>query len=117
MATYARTNEHGFIETPYRKINNTLKNTDSNLVGRTSGQKILNTEGKVLINTGKSISKGIFTRLSKLPDQDILVAPFVSNNPDDVIYLTADEEEIVHVAQANSPLDSLGQFILSLIHI
>ena len=113
MATYARTNEHGFIETPYRKINNTLKNTDSNLVGRTSGQKILNTEGKVLINTGKSISKGIFTRLSKLPDQDILVAPFVSNNPDDIVYLTADEEEIVHVAQANSPLDSLGQFINS----
>ncbi len=55
MATYARINEYGFLETPYRKVEN----------------------GKVT---------------------------------DEIIYLTAYDEDNYKIAQANEPLDSRGKF-------
>ena len=61
LACYARINEYGFVEAPYRKID-------------------------------KSDPKN----------------PVVT---DDVVYMTADEEDNYHVAQANEPLDEEGHFI------
>ena len=61
LASYARINEYGFIEAPYRKID-------------------------------KSDPKN----------------PVVTN---DVVYMTADEEDNYHVAQANEKLDEKGHFI------
>ena len=61
LATYARINEYGFIEAPYRKI-----------------------------------------------DKSDPMNPRVT---DEVVYMTADEEDNYHVAQANTPLDEEGHFI------
>ena len=61
LASYARINQYGFIEAPYRKID-------------------------------KSDPKN----------------PRVT---DEVVYMTADEEDNYHVAQANEPLDEEGYFI------
>ena len=61
LASYARINEYGFVEAPYRKID---KSDPSN--------------------------------------------PRVT---DEVVYMTADEEDNYHVAQANEPLDAEGHFI------
>ncbi|MCI5480185.1 MAG: DNA-directed RNA polymerase subunit beta [Lachnospiraceae bacterium] len=61
LATYARINEYGFVEAPYRKVD-------------------------------KSDPKN----------------PRVT---DEVEYMTADEEDNYHVAQANEPLDEEGHFI------
>ena len=61
LATYARINEYGFIEAPYRKVD-------------------------------------------KSDPQNPVVT-------DEVIYLTADEEDNYTVAQANEPLDEEGHFI------
>ncbi|MGE5542350.1 MAG: DNA-directed RNA polymerase subunit beta, partial [Bacillota bacterium] len=58
LSTYARINEFGFIETPYRKVDK---------------------------------EKGIVT--------------------DEVVYLTADEEDEGVIAQANEPLDEEGRFV------
>jgi len=60
LASYARVNEYGFIEAPYRKV-----------------------------------------------DQSDPANPRVT---DEVEYLTADEEDNYHVAQANTPLDENGYF-------
>jgi DNA-directed RNA polymerase subunit beta len=60
LATYARINDYGFIEAPYRKIDK-------------SGEE-----------------------------------PIVT---DEIVYLTADEEDIYRVAQANEPLDDDGHFV------
>ena len=78
LATYARINEYGFIEAPYRKIDKT--------------------------------------------------DPQNPRVTDEVVYMTADEEDNYHVAQANEALDAEGHFVrknvsgryreeLSLIHI
>ena len=61
LATYARINQYGFIEAPYRKINH-----------------------------------------------DDPTNPVVT---DEVVYMTADEEDNYHVAQANEALDAEGHFI------
>ena len=61
LASYARINQYGFVEAPYRKID-------------------------------KSDPKN----------------PRVT---DEVVYMTADEEDNYHVAQANEPLDEEGHFI------
>ena len=58
LSTYARVNEYGFIEAPYRKVDK---------------------------------SRGIVTN--------------------DVVYLTADEEDEYVIAQANEPLDEEGRFV------
>ena len=61
LATYARINEYGFIEAPYRKIDKT--------------------------------------------------DPKNPRVTDEVVYMTADEEDNYHVAQANEPLEENGYFI------
>ena len=61
LACYARINEYGFIEAPYRKID------------KTDPQNPVVTE--------------------------------------EVVYMTADEEDNYHVAQANEPLDEEGHFV------
>ena len=61
LATYARINEYGFVEAPYRKIDKTDPKN-----------------------------------------------PVVT---DEVVYMTADEEDNYHVAQASEPLDAEGHFV------
>ena len=63
LASYAKINEYGFIEAPYRKI-----------------------------------------------DKTDPLNPRVTN---EVVYMTADEEDNYHVAQANEPLDEEGYFVNS----
>ena len=60
LACYARINQYGFVEAPYRKIDHTD------------------------------------------PENPVVT--------DEVVYMTADEEDTYHVAQANEPLDEMGHF-------
>ena len=61
LATYARINQYGFVEAPYREISH------------------------------------------EDPDNPVVT--------DKVVYMTADEEDNYHVAQANEPLDDEGHFV------
>ena len=111
MATYARTNEFGFIETPYRKVHKEMSNRDEGLLGRTVTQKIVGKDKKTILKAGGVVSKGLLTRIAKLSERVLSVNPYVSSKSEDIVYLAADAEEDVHIAQANSPLDELGQFV------
>ena len=108
LATYARTNNHGFIETPYRRVQRDILSTDPDLVGRTVDETIVDANGRTILNAGGLVSKGLRTRISKIPEQRIAVHPYVA---DDIVYLTADEEESVVIAQANSKLNDKGEFV------
>ena len=46
LASFARVNEYGFIETPYRKIYKSLPADDERLVGRTLGEAIVRSEDR-----------------------------------------------------------------------
>ena len=111
LATYARTNEYGFIETPYRKILTEILNTDPNLAGRTLTADVA-ADGTTILKAGgtPTRSNGRLTKIASLPERMIEVRPFVSDRPDDIVYLAADEEETYHIAPIDAKLDELGQF-------
>ncbi len=109
LATYARTNEYGFIETPYRKVYNKIENTAPTIEGRVLIEDIVE-DGKTILKSGSTISRRYVNRISKLTQRTLSVKSYVSKDPNDIIYLAADEEEQVSIAQANSSLDEVGQF-------
>ena len=111
LATCARTNSYGFIETPYRKIKTAISNLSPDLEQRMIAETVIDPSGKTIIKSGRTISKGLATRIAKLSERDLNVKPYVSFTREDIIYLSADEEEKIHIAQANSRLNSKGEFI------
>ena len=88
LSNYARVNQYGFMETPYRKVIRLLGNQGISLGTRDEGR------GTSLLGTG---DKGQGTSKS-----------YVSN---EVVYMTADEEENFIIAQANEPLDNNDSFL------
>ena len=118
LASYARTNPYGFIESPYRRVLKVLPNTAQNLEGRTVTQAVVDESGKTIVARGKSIPKGRVSTINKLPEgTTIHVRPFVATGEEDVLYLSADQEETFRVAQANSVLDDLHQFVSDRVEI
>ncbi len=111
LATYGRTNEYGFIETPYRRVYRELASNDHDLVGHTLRLDLKDGRGKPLAKAGEAVSAELAAKLRKLAHRMVAVRPFVSNKPEDIAYLPADEEEKHIIAQANIPTDGMGQFV------
>jgi DNA-directed RNA polymerase subunit beta len=106
-ATYARVNQFGFIETPYRKVIKELENTSAEIEGKRVRETIFDTEDNILIEAGMAVTAEVAQRLAELPLRSIKIEPFAST---EMQYLSADEEEHYTIAQANVPLDEAGQF-------
>ena len=112
LATYARTNEFGFIETPYRKILTQVENGDpEELIGHTPTEDVKADDGKTIVKKGTQISVRTSGRISAQKNKVINVKPYVSNDLDDIIHLSADDEEDYYIAQANSAINEAGEFI------
>ncbi len=116
LATFSRTNEHGFIETPYRMVKKTISNKDNTLGGRTVSEEI-KVGKKVLVEKNKKITRKVIDEIKDLPEQDIQVFPYVSMNNEDIKYLSADMETEYNIAQASSTIDSNGEFLNSGVEI
>ena len=111
LASYARINPYGFIESPYRRVYKTLPSDSPDLKGRTVTETVLDTDGKAIVNKGRAIGANRIAALNQLPKGTIInVRPFVGAIEEDILYLSADQEERYRVAQANSALDDLNQF-------
>ncbi|MGQ9573150.1 MAG: DNA-directed RNA polymerase subunit beta [Dehalococcoidia bacterium] len=108
LATYARVNEYGFIETPYRKVVRELPNDSPDLVGRFLRRDVTDGDGNIVASAGTEVSPELAVELAKLPPTRIPIRPFVS---DQVLYLSADDEDRYVVAQANEPLDERNHFV------
>jgi DNA-directed RNA polymerase subunit beta len=108
LATYGQINPYGFVETPYRRVYHRLKNTDPTLIGQTLSRDVRDGAGKVLAPAGTEVTEVLFQKLAGLEPQDLTIVPWVS---EEVVYLTADDEEHFVIAQANAPLDSTGHFL------
>jgi len=111
MGTYARINEYGFIETPYRRVIHTVPNRKERLVGKTVREQIVDPETEEIIaRSNQRIDEETAERLealfSELPE--IQIRPMAT---DDIEYLSADEEDKYTIAQANAELDDEGQFV------
>ena len=112
LAAYARINSYGFIESPYRRVLKALTNTSPVLEGRTVTRDVMDKEGHVIVAKGGIISSDKLPAIRQLrKGARIPVLPFVASGEKDVVYFSADQEENYRVAQANSRLDGLNQFI------
>ncbi|PKB73694.1 MAG: DNA-directed RNA polymerase subunit beta [SAR202 cluster bacterium Io17-Chloro-G7] len=112
LASYARINEFGFIESPYRRVIRTVTNDSAEIEGRLVNEDVLDEDGKVILGKGRVVNRQKLAAIRKLPAGTIInVRPFVASVDEEVQYLSADQEENFRVAQANSRLDSLNQFM------
>ena len=116
LATYARTNEYGFIETPYRKVRTTISSKDPRLDGRELTEDVVSDDGVTILKAGgtPTRSNGRLTQIAALSERMVHVKPYVSDDPEDIVYLTADEEEAALIApqpKEDDVLDERGQFI------
>ncbi|MEN6479682.1 MAG: DNA-directed RNA polymerase subunit beta [Anaerolineales bacterium] len=109
LAIFAKVNAYGFIETPYRRVQRTCDNKPELLLGRTLREQVVDTEtGEVVADSGAVIDAALAERLSHIDRDAFRVRPYVTN---EVEYLSADAEDRYIIAQANSPIDELGQFV------
>ena len=82
LATYARVNELGFIETPYRRVvdANALAVDDPDLIGRTIVVMTSRTaRGKVIIEEDTVIDKKLATRLKRTKLSEVPIVPFATS--------------------------------------
>lgn len=108
LASYARVNDFGFVETPYRRVINRLPNDGESAVGLISREKVVNIEtGDPIVRKNQKISEYMALQLSELDRVELKVVPYVSK---EIAYLTADEEEKYIIAQANAQSDEDGYF-------
>ena len=108
LATFGRVNSYGFIETPYRRVYRELPNDSPNLVGHVVREDVTNTKGRVVAAAGSEITPELAQKLAAISPTTVKVRPFVS---EEVVYLSADEEENYVIAQANSLVDEVGHFL------
>ena len=108
LATYARTNAYGFIETPYRKVHNTVPIDSTTLVGRTLREDMLDGGGDVVAPAETRVDEELVERFRTAGLDAVAVRPFASS---EIVYLTADEEEDFAIAQANAVLNDSDEFM------
>jgi DNA-directed RNA polymerase subunit beta len=109
LASFARVNEYGFIETPYRRVRRSLPVTDERLVGRTLSENLTDKEtGEVLGNEGDRVTQEMFETLGRIDKGEVFIVPFVTKEME---YLSADVEDRFVIAQANTPLNEHNEFV------
>ncbi len=108
LASYARVNEYGFIETPYRKVIKFLAPTDEAILGRMVREDIEDEKGNVIAEENTVVDATVAAKLVKAGIDKVAIVPFVTP---EILYLSADAEDNYVIAQANAGLDDKLQFI------
>lgn len=107
LASFARVNEYGFIETPYRKVIKQMHCDDPALEGRALRENLTDPKsGEVLVPAGERITAKMLKTIAKTK-RDVAIIPFVS---DEYEYLSADAEDKYVIAQANATLTEQREF-------
>ncbi len=106
LATYARINEYGFIESPYFKVINSVAPEKS--AGEIAVAALKDKSGKTIVGAGEKISVAAAKKLQATSSDEIRVKARLTS---EIVYLDASDEEKVVIAQANTPTDENGYFI------
>jgi DNA-directed RNA polymerase subunit beta len=106
LASYARINEYGFIETPYRKVINAL--TAKEAAGHVARVDLEDDKGKVIVKAGTVITDAAAKRLAAVKDR--ATWPVKARVTDKIVYLDAAEEAEAVIAGAGNEIDKNGYF-------
>jgi len=107
LANYARVNDYGFIETPYRKVVNAVPAKAAE--GHIAREDLLDDKGKVIVTSGSKITAAQAARLAKVDTKRTW--PVKAKVTNEIIYLDAAEEESAIIAGGGSEIDDKGYFV------
>jgi DNA-directed RNA polymerase subunit beta len=107
LANFARVNDYGFIETPYRKVINAA--TAKDIVGHIASVDLEDADGKVIVKAGSIVSQADADKLAKVEKQ--ITWPVKAKVTDEIIYVDAAAEESAVIAGAGVALDENGHFV------
>src|SRR5258706_2877676 len=111
LATYAKVNEFGFVESPFRRVYNRMSVADGEadkLAGRTLRRAALDQKGNEVLPANHLVDIKDLPKLTKGKVPSVDIVPWVST---EVEYLSADEEDMFGIAQANAALTTEGHFV------
>ena len=107
LANFARVNEYGFVETPYRKVINAVTAKDA--AGHVAAHDLEDEDGKVIVKADKEITSADAEKLAKVANQ--VTWPVKAKATNEIIYLDAADEESAVIAGAGVALDKSGHFV------
>jgi DNA-directed RNA polymerase subunit beta len=105
LATFARVNEFGFIEAPFRRVYRDVSPNDARESAAMVGQTLRDDADS--LHAGQVLGADDVKRLAHKGVERVRIVPWVS---DEIVFLSADEEDKYTVAQANAPVDDSGHF-------
>ncbi len=109
FASYAQVNDYGFIETPYRKVRQTVSPKDPEIIGSQLREDVVHpTSNKIIAAAGERMTDKMVSAMKKAKIDHVLVSPFIS---EEVEYLAADAEDRFVIAQANAEINEHFEFV------
>jgi DNA-directed RNA polymerase subunit beta len=110
LASYAKVNDYGFIETPYRKVVSFMPNDGKSIIGHIIYKDVQDPANKnTVVASGTMGTDAIAKKLAKVKGvEKIPVQTFVTST---VEYVDAYIEERAGIAQANISLDDKGHIL------
>ncbi len=125
LASYARLNDYGFLESPYRRVLHNIPNEPEITTGKIAREdiyQIKNQKSKIKNNEDKVLKGEIIVKAGEVIDEKkakelkekaghilIPIKPIVTN---EIVYLDAFEEEKYITATAVTPIDKDGYFLV-----
>jgi DNA-directed RNA polymerase subunit beta len=106
LASYARINEYGFIETPYMRVINAVTAKDA--AGHIAAADLKNERGTLIVKKGAVITTTAAKKLAAVKDQKTW--PVKAKLTNEVVFLDAAEEEQAIIAGAGNEVDGDGYF-------
>jgi len=107
LASYARINQYGFLETPYRRVLKEVANDPKMSEGEILRGEVLDAKGKVIGKDGEKITKELAQALTKAEDKIIKVKARATK---EMVWLNAFVEEKAVCTAATTKVDDNGYF-------
>jgi DNA-directed RNA polymerase subunit beta len=107
LANYARINDYGFIETPYRKVINAA--AAKNAAGHIASANLEDEKGKTIVKSGSKITASDAKKLAAIKSKKTW--PVKAIVTDKIEYLGAADEDKAVIAGAGNDIDKNGYFV------
>jgi DNA-directed RNA polymerase subunit beta len=105
IACYARINEFGFIETPYKKVIKKVKINSDELIGKILFEDIIDKNGNTIAKKGEEVTKEIADNIKKTGASEVFIKPHITK---EIEYLNATVEDRKIIAHADIKIDEGG---------
>lgn len=111
LASYARLNKYGFIETPYRRVLHDIKNDPKITIDKIVREDVTDEKGKTVAKAGTLIDAKLANELKERLGKEILI-PIKPIITEEIVHLDGFEEEKYITTAFTAPVDSNGYFLV-----